>query len=132
MAPAPAGPAPSRTPGPAPHDELAWHRIDDDACRTFQGSLELVGRRWSSGILLAIARGAHRFSEIVASVAGLSDRLLSQRLKELELAGLVERTVIATTPVQVRYALTPRGADLMRSLQPLVAWSHRWDEPSPG
>ena len=104
-----------------------FHRIDDDQCRRFQGALELVGKRWSSGILLALARGAERFSEVAASIPGLSDRLLSERLRELESVGLVTRDVIATMPVQVRYSLTRRGADLMESLQPLVSWSHRWD-----
>jgi DNA-binding HxlR family transcriptional regulator len=106
------------------------HQINDAECMRFQGSVELVGKRWSSGILLAIARGAERFSEIVAAVAGLSDRLLSQRLRELEAAGLVSREVVPTVPVQVRYQLTPRGADLLESLQPLVSWEHRWrDQP---
>lgn len=105
-----------------------WTHIDDDRCRLFTASVELVGKRWNSGILLAIARGTSRFSEIRASVTGLSDRLLAARLKELERAGLVERQVIASTPVQVRYALTARGDDLLRSLQPLVAYGVRWVE----
>jgi DNA-binding HxlR family transcriptional regulator len=105
-----------------------WEYIDDHECRRFTGSLELIGKRWSSGILLAIARGATRFSEIIASVEGLSDRLLAQRLKELEREDLVVREVIATTPVQVRYHLSTRGADLMRSLQPLVDYGQRWSE----
>jgi DNA-binding HxlR family transcriptional regulator len=104
--------------------------INDAECRRFQSSLELIGKRWSSGILLAVAQGASRFSEIIASVPGLSDRLLSQRAKELENAGLLTRQVIPTTPVQVRYALTERGADLMRSLQPLVGWGSRWLPPA--
>jgi DNA-binding HxlR family transcriptional regulator len=104
------------------------HHIDDDLCRSFQASLELVGKRWSSGILMAVSLGAERFSEITASVDGLSDRMLAQRVKELEAAGLLERNVIATTPVQVRYRLTPRGADLMESLQPITAWGQRWKE----
>jgi len=106
--------------------QTTWHHIDDSQCRQFQSSLELVGKRWSSGILLAVAQGSTRFSEILATVTGLSDRLLSQRLKELEKEGLVTRDVVATTPVQVRYSLTERGTDLMRSLQPLVAWGQRW------
>lgn len=105
------------------------HHINDDECRRFQSSVELVGKRWSSGILLAIARGAVRFTDILAAVPGLSDRLLAQRVKELESAGMLERQVIASTPVQVRYRLTPRGADLIASLQPLVAWGQRWEEP---
>jgi DNA-binding HxlR family transcriptional regulator len=104
------------------------HLINDADCRLFQQSLELVGKRWSSAILLAIANGETRFGEIVASVPGLSDRLLSVRLKELEHAGLIERKVIASTPVQVRYGLTERGIDLISSLQPLVDYGHRWED----
>ena len=62
-----------------------------------------------------------------ASVTGLSDRLLAQRAKELEQAGLIHREVIATTPVQVRYSLTERGADLLGALQPLAHWGQRWN-----
>ena len=103
------------------------HHINDEECHRFQASVELIGKRWSSAILLAVGRGASRFSEIVASVPGLSDRLLSQRAKELEREGFLEREVIATTPVQVRYTLTPRGLDLIRSLQPLIDWGQRWN-----
>jgi len=103
-----------------------FEHIDDEACRSFIATTELVGRRWSSGIMLALARGAARFSEVLAIVDGLSDRMLAQRLKELEAAGLVRRAVIPTTPVQVRYGLTERGADLLRSLEPLSDWGRRW------
>ncbi|MEV4630010.1 helix-turn-helix domain-containing protein [Micromonospora sp. NPDC049523] len=100
--------------------------IDDAACRSFQGSLELVGRRWTGAILLAGLRGARRFGEYRASVGGgISDRLLAQRLKELELEGLIRRTVIPSTPVQIRYALSPEGEELMSVLQPLIDWSLR-------
>ena len=104
-------------------------KIHDEQCIRFQDSVELIGKRWSGGILMAMWQGADRFSEIVASVSGLSDRLLSQRLRELENAQLVVREVVATTPVQVRYRLTARGIDLMQSLQPLVAWEGRWNKP---
>ena len=104
----------------------AWEHIDDDQCRLFQASLELIGRRWSSAILLAVARGARRFSEILTSVPGVSDRMLAQRLKELDAAGLLIRRVVPTMPVQVTYELTPEGRDLMASLQPLVRWGLRW------
>lgn len=104
--------------------------IDDEACRRLISSTELVGRRWSSGILLALGRGATRFSAIVAAVEGLSDRMAAQRLRELEAAGLIERHVIPSTPVQVRYRLTQAGLELLRALQPLGAWGHRWGELS--
>ena len=92
----------------------AWEHIDDAQCRLFQSSVELIGRRWSSAILLAVAQGACRFSEILASVPGLSDRMLAQRLKELAAADLVIRRVVPTMPVQVTYELTPRGSELDR------------------
>lgn len=104
-----------------------WETIDDDECRRATGVVELVGRRWSSAILLALARGAGRFGEVLALVDGLSDRMLAVRLKELEHAGLVDRTVEPTTPVTVRYTLTARGRDLMAALQPLVRYGQRWE-----
>ena len=87
-----------------------------------QVTLELVGRRWSGAILLALATGAERFGEILCRIEGISDRLLSQRLKELEGEGLVTRTVVPTMPVQVRYGLTDPGRELIVALQPLVKW----------
>ena len=103
-----------------------WNHIDDDQCRLFQASVELIGRRWSSAILLAVARGARRFSEIHASVPGLSERMLAQRLRELSAAEILARDVVPSTPVQVTYRLTPRGHELMAALQPLVRWGVRW------
>jgi len=102
--------------------------IDDDECHRFQGTMELIGRRWSSAILLALTRGAERFSEIRAAIPGLSDRLLAQRTKELEGAGLIERRVIASTPVQISYHLTQRGTELMESLEPLARWGQQWGD----
>ncbi len=99
-----------------------FEHIDDELCRSFQVNLELVGRKWNSGILLAGVRGAVRFSEYRALVMGVSDRLLAQRFKELETAGLMDRRVIPTTPVSIEYRPTERGRELLRSLQPLITW----------
>jgi len=77
--------------------------------------------------MLALARGATRFTEIEALVHGLSARMLAVRLRELEGVGLVERIVEPTTPVSVRYRLSPRGRDLLASLQALVAYGRRWE-----
>lgn len=104
-----------------------WEEIDDDECRRASATVELIGRRWSSAILLGVARGASRFSEILALVTGLSDRMLALRLKELEHVGLVDRVVEPTVPVTVRYVLTARGRDLLAALQPLVRYGQRWE-----
>lgn len=108
-------------------------RIDDESCRVFQHAAELAGRKWNAAILLALLRGAERFSDIRTLVDGISDRLLSARLRELELSTLVLRTVVPTTPAQVRYALTPAGDELIRILDPLVGWAWKWEQSgSPG
>lgn len=103
-----------------------WEHIDDKQCHLFRASVELIGRRRSSAILLAAARGACRFSGIGGCVPGLSDRMLARRLRELETAGQVRREVTPTAPVQVTYHLTPSGAELTAALQPLVRWELRW------
>lgn len=108
-----------------------WELINDDECRRAAAIVERVGRRWNSAILLALARGATRFSEICARVDGLSDRMLAARLKELEQMGLIDRIVEPTTPVSVRYQLTERGRELLASLQPLVRYGLRWESPHP-
>ncbi|GHS87709.1 transcriptional regulator [Actinomycetota bacterium] len=104
-----------------------WRYADEADCLHASRVLEVVGQRWSPSILLALARGAERFTDIVTAVAGLSARMLTVRLKQLETARLVERTVIPTTPVAVRYRLTPRGADLIAALAPIAGYVQRWE-----
>ncbi len=78
--------------------------------------------------MLALGRGASRFGEVQRAVDGISARLLTTRLRELEDHGLVEREVTPTTPVSVRYRLTPQGRDLLAAMQPLVAYHLRWGD----
>jgi len=100
-----------------------WETIDDEKCRAMVEHLEFVGRRWVGAILLAGVRGARRFSEYRLLVEGISDRLLSVRLKELEAEQLIERTVTPTTPVTISYAPTRRGSELIAAAQPLAVWA---------
>jgi len=90
-----------------------------------------VGQRWSPSILLALGRGVERFSEIIAMTAGLSARMLTLRLKQLETAHLVERIVIPTTPVTVRYRLTAQGLDLIDALHSVAGYVQRWEVDDP-
>ena len=106
-------------PASSAHDAVVWD------CREMQSLLEFVGRRWIGAVLFASTRGARRFGEYRHSVVGISDRLLSQRLKELESLGLVEREVIATTPVQVLYRPTTLGVELIAALRPLLDFGAR-------
>jgi DNA-binding HxlR family transcriptional regulator len=102
----------------------------DGPCTAFQDAVELIGRRWSGAILYAMFGGATRFSEIRDHVPGLSDRLLSERLREFEAQGLVAREVIPAVPVQVRYSLTQMARELLPAIQLLVDWSHKWLPPN--
>lgn len=99
-------------------------------CPDFHAAIELIGKRWTGAILIALTHGQLRFGELAKSVPGLSDRLLSQRLRELEDEGLVERTVVPGAPVKVTYALTARGLDLRPALAELRDWARRW-KPRP-
>ena len=103
----------------------AGDELDPEACIKSQVVLEAIGRRWTGGVLLAACRGATRFGDYRRMVPGISDRLLSQRLKELEHMGLIEREVIPTTPVQILYRPAKDGDELMTALQPLIAWGTR-------
>ena len=85
-------------------------------CSLYHRAVELVGKRWTGAILLVLMDGPLRFSEIKHLVPDLSDRLLSERLKELESEGIVERRCQAAGSARVQYALTPKG----RALEPAV------------
>jgi DNA-binding HxlR family transcriptional regulator len=95
-------------------------------CPQFHEAIELIGKRWTGAIVCALTERPMRYGELRKTVPGLSDRLLSQRLRELEEQGLVEREVEAATPVRVTYSLTAVGEDLGPSIRELKAWAKRW------
>lgn len=95
-------------------------------CARFHRAIELIGTRWSGAILRAVVTGNHRYAHIKAAVPGLSDTMLTTRLRSLEADGLIERNVLATSPVSVEYRLTPMGRDLEPVLDALITWSHTW------
>ena len=95
-------------------------------CPLYHEAVELIGRRWTGAILRVLMDGPLRFSQIGQAVPELSDRLLSERMKELESRGIVERTVIAGPPLRVEYALSPMGQELEPALSELQRWAGRW------
>jgi DNA-binding HxlR family transcriptional regulator len=97
-------------------------------CPLLHEAIELIGKRWTGAILYVLLHdgGSMRFSEIAQAVPQLSDRLLSERMKELEARGIVERRVQPEAPVRVEYQLTDMGLDLASTLDELKAWAHRW------
>jgi DNA-binding HxlR family transcriptional regulator len=95
-------------------------------CPHFHAAIELIGKRWTGAIVWALTERPMRFGELGKAVPGLSDRLLSQRLRELEEEGLVEREVEAGTPVRVTYSLTAIGERLGPSIRELRTWAKQW------
>ncbi|MDQ2681499.1 MAG: helix-turn-helix transcriptional regulator [Candidatus Eremiobacteraeota bacterium] len=100
--------------------------IDLQLCPRFHQAIELIGRRWTGAIVQILQQGPLRFNELLSAVPGLSDRLLTERLRELESAGIVLRTVDPGPPVRVGYDLTPAGVDLDAALRALGEWAERW------
>lgn len=95
-------------------------------CPHFHAAIELIGKRWTGAIVFALTDGPLRFGELAKLVPGLSDRLLSRRLRELEDEGLVEREVEPGSPVRVTYSLTEAGIELRPALVELKSWAKRW------
>ncbi|HET9184815.1 MAG TPA: helix-turn-helix domain-containing protein [Solirubrobacterales bacterium] len=95
-------------------------------CPHFHEAIELIGKRWTGAIVCALTERPMRYGELGKAVPGLSDRLLSQRLRELEVEGLVERQVEPGTPVRVTYSLTPAGNALGPAIRELKSWARRW------
>lgn len=105
------------------------HAVDGKGvCPHFHAAIELIGKRWTGAIICALTAGPLRFGELARAVPGLSDRLLSQRLRELEEKGLVEREVEAGTPVRVTYSLTAKGAALRPAIGELKQWAKHWHQ----
>src|SRR3954470_17351945 len=95
-------------------------------CSLYHRAIELVGKRWTGAILLVLLDGPLHFSGIKHLVPELSDRLLSERLKELEAEGIVERRVLEGSPVRVEYRLTEKGQALEPVVRSLKGWAREW------
>jgi DNA-binding HxlR family transcriptional regulator len=99
---------------------------ESKVCSRFHHAVELIGRRWSGAIISMMLGGQQGFNELLAAVPGLSDRLLTERLRELESEGLLRRTVISGPPVRVTYELTEAGKSLKPVIESLSRWAERW------
>lgn len=98
-------------------------------CPMYTQAIEIIGRRWTGAIVRSLLAGACRYSEILATIPGLSDRLLSDRLKELEQEEIVERVVTPSTPVRIEYRLTEKGRALASVVRSVADWAEAWVSP---
>ena len=94
-------------------------------CSRFHHASELIGRRWTGAIIFVLLQQTCRFATLRDAIPTITDRMLSERLQELEEEGLVERVVVPETPVRVEYSLTKKGKGLAGAIQSLADWAEK-------
>jgi len=97
-----------------------------DYSAAFQRGIELIGKRWTGAVVKALIQQPARFNQLLAGIPGISDRVLTERLRELETEGIVERLVDPGPPVRVSYRLTSRGRALESVLAAVSDWAESW------
>jgi len=100
-------------------------------CARFHKAVEQIGRRWSGAIIQILRQRPSRYAELRAAIPDITDRMLSERLRELEDEAIVARTVIPETPVRVEYSLTSKGRALAPALDAIGHWAEKWVEADP-
>src|SRR5262245_2421324 len=99
-----------------------------ELCVRFHRASELIGRRWTGAIIFVLMKARCRFATLRDAIPDITDRMLSERLQELEAEEIVERTVVPETPVRVEYALTRKGRELATVVEAITEWAHDWIE----
>src|SRR5215210_4260261 len=97
-----------------------------ELCSRFHRASELIGRRWTGAIIFVLLKARCRFATLRDVIPDITDRMLSERLQELEQEGIVERTVLPETPVRVEYSLTKKGRALASAIDAIAAWADKW------
>ena len=100
-------------------------------CSRFHRASELIGRRWTGAILFVLLKAPCRFATLRTAIPDITDRMLSERLQELEREGIVERTVIPEAPVRVEYSLSKKGRELAAAIDAITQWADKWVELEP-
>jgi len=113
-----------------PTEQIASADISHTCCPRYEHAIQILGKRWTGLLLNALMGGPRRFCELTAVVERLSDRVLSDRLRELEMEGIISRVVYPQIPVRVEYQLTEKGHALKPVIDAIHTWAERWVEPS--
>jgi len=99
-----------------------------ELCARFHHASELVGRRWTGAIIYVLLKSRCRFAMLRDAIPDITDRMLSERLQELEQEGIVERTVVPEAPIRVEYSLTRKGRALATAIDAIAGWAEKWVE----
>ena len=105
---------------------LANSKINVQRCPRVEKAISILGKRWTGLIIWALLEGSLRFNELLKICNPVSDRVLTERLRELEMEGLVERSVFTDTIIRVEYTLTPKGRSMHKVIEALEEWAGAW------
>lgn len=101
---------------------------DFHLCPKFECAFALLGKRWNGLIIRVLLDGPKRFSDISSMIPQLSDKILAERFRELETAGITKRNVYPETPVRIEYQLTEKGLALKTVMDAVQNWAEKWVE----
>lgn len=99
--------------------------VQPTICPKFEKAISILSQRWTGLVIYQLLSGTQRFNEIQSAI-GISGKVLSDRLKDLEQKGLVKRDVIPDTPVVIEYSLTDKGRSMEPILKSIEQWSQKW------
>jgi len=100
--------------------------MNPQLCPRFEKAVEILSKRWTALIVFQLLAGPQRFVHIENGLPNLSGKVLSERLKELELEGIVKREVFPESPVRIEYSLTDKGRALAPIFSEIGRWSTDW------
>ncbi len=95
-------------------------------CPKYESAAELLGKKWTGLIIRVLLGGPKRFKDIKEQIPEMSDKMLTDRMKELEAAGILTRTVYPEMPVRIEYELTEKGRQLEEVIQSIQHWGEAW------
>ncbi|CAH8771674.1 winged helix-turn-helix transcriptional regulator [Paenibacillus dendritiformis] len=95
-------------------------------CPRFESAFCVLGKRWNGLLIQVLLSGPKRFKDISALIPAMSDKMLSERMKDLEAAGIVVRNVYPETPVRIEYELTDKGLALQPVMEAIQHWAETW------
>jgi DNA-binding HxlR family transcriptional regulator len=98
----------------------------DKMCPKYESAAELIGKRWTGLIIRVLMGGPKRFKDIKEQIPDMSDKMLTDRMKELESSGVLKRTVYPEMPVRIEYELTEKGRDMEKVVESIQSWGEKW------
>lgn len=99
------------------------------SCPYYDRAVEIIGRRWAGAVIRVMLAGRSRFSDIRNAIPGITDRVLSHRLRDLEADGVITRHIHDERPVRIEYRLTERGRALAAVVDAISTWANEWLTP---